>query len=208
MKLIDPSIEILTKLDGDAILRHLEFATRTCYNSFDKVGEGSHLKLIKTILDSKHHSCIEHFSVSIKVICSRGCLAQWTRHRLKSYSVQSQRYVNFRQDRHGGNVKFIRPVDYYNYTTEQKFTFDETCAIMEKQYFKRLDVGFKPEEARGVLGADSSTEMIVTANLRVWLDFLKKRTVKSAQKEIRYLANEILKEFKQQIPVIFEDFGE
>lgn len=208
MKLINPSIEILSPIDGEQILKHLEFATRTCYNSFDKVCEGSDKKLLKVILESKHESCIEHISISIKVICSRACLAQWTRHRLMSFSVQSQRYINFKQTRHGGNVKFIRPVDYYDYTTEQRFIFNESCETMESLYFKRLEVGFKPEKARGVLGADSSTEMVVTANLRSWLDFLKKRTQKNAQDEIRFLANQILSEFKSKIPVIFDKIGE
>lgn len=205
MKLIDPSVEIITPIDGDQVLRHLEFATRTCYNSFDKIGEDSHYKLLKTILESKHESCIEHFSISVKVVCSRACLAQWTRHRLFSYSVQSQRFVNFKQTRHGGNVKFIRPVDYDTYTTEQKFIYDESCETMEKLYFKRLDVGFKPEKARGVLGADSATEMVVSGNLRCWVDFLKKRTQKNAQDEVRFLAIKLLNELRSKIPVIFDD---
>lgn len=205
MKLIDPSIELITKLDGDAILKHLEFATRTCYNSFDKVCEGSAEKLMKTILESKHESCIEHISISLKVVCSRACLAQWTRHRLMSYSVQSQRFVNFKKTRHGGNVNFIRPVDYFQYTIEQKFIFDQSCEIMEDLYFKRLNAGFKPEQARGVLGSDSATEMVVTANLRVWLDFLKKRTKNNAQAEIRWIAKDLLRQFKEKIPVIFDE---
>lgn len=208
MKLISPKVELLTKLDGEQILRHLETATRTCYNSFDKVGEDSHVKLLKKIIDSKHESVTEHFMVSFKVLCSRACLAQWTRHRLMSYSVQSQRYVNYTQSRHGGNVKFIKPVDYNNFTIEQQFVFGESCKMMENFYFKRLDVGLKPEKARGVLGQDSATEMVVSANLRVWHDFLKKRTSKNAQDEIRYLATEILNILKTNIPIIYDDLGD
>lgn len=95
MKLIDPSIEILSPINGEEILKHLEIATRTCYNSLDKVCEGSDKKLLKTILDSHHYSCVEHISLTVKVKCSRSTMAQWTRHRLMSYSVQSQRYVRY-----------------------------------------------------------------------------------------------------------------
>lgn len=208
MKLIVPRVEVLTQIDGEAILRHVEYATRTCYNSFDKIGLNSHIQLLSKIKESKHESVLEHFSISIKVVCSRACLAQWTRHRLQSYSVQSQRYVNYSKDRHGGEVSFIKPVDYYDFTTEQKFIFDQSCEVMEDLYFKRLDAGLKPEKARGVLGADCATEMVVTANLRVWIDFLKKRTQKNAQDEIRYLAQQLLGELKKEIPVIFDDIGD
>jgi hypothetical protein len=71
MKLINPSVELITDIDGEAVLRHIEHATRVCYDSNDKVNEESHLKLLKTILDSHHYSVCEHFSVSIKIKCSR-----------------------------------------------------------------------------------------------------------------------------------------
>lgn len=207
MILIEPSIELLSDLDGDKILRHIEKATRTCYNSFDKVDEHSHHKLLKKIIDSKHFSVCEHYSVSFKVVCSRATMAQWTRHRHLSFSVQSQRYVCYKHDRHGGNVKFIKPHDYHSITTEKKFVFDETCATMEKMYFQRLSVGFSTEESRGVLGADTATEMIVTGNIRAWAEFLKKRTPKNAQSEIRILSSEILEILRNNIPVIFEEIA-
>src|SRR6478736_2999262 len=118
MKLINPSIEIITPLDGDKILKHVEVAIRNCYKSEDKIADGSANKLVKTILDSHHYSTIEHYSVTFKVTCSRACMAQWTRHRHMSFSIESQRYCNYSKDKFGGEITFIRPPNFNNLTTE------------------------------------------------------------------------------------------
>ena len=135
-------------------------------------------------------------------------MAQWTRHRLFSFSIESQRYVNYSKDKHGGQIKFIKPVDYVDFTIEKKFVFDQTCEMVETAYLNRLAAGFKAEEARGALSNDVVTTMIVTGNLRVWKDFLEKRTANAAQKEIRHIAKMVLSEFKSKIPVIFDKIGE
>jgi len=208
MKLIDPSIEIMSPINGEEILKHIELAIRNCYKSEDKICEGSDKKLIKTILDSHHYSTIEHQSITIRVICSRACLAQWTRHRLMSYSVESQRYVNYSRDKFGGEIVFIKPRNYYTMNTVQKALWDMAMEDCESRYLQLISEGLKPQDARQVLNNAVKTEMVVTGNLRVWRDFLAKRTEKAAQDEIRYLATEILKEFKSKIPVIFDDIGE
>lgn len=205
MKYVNTDAEILSPLNGEEILRHCEIAIRNCYKSEDKIGEGSHLKLVKTILDSHHYSTIEHVSISVRVICSRACLAQWTRHRHMSYSVESQRYCNYSRDKFDNSITFIRPIKYYDFSTEQKFLFDQSMEECEQQYLKLIAAGLKAQEARNVLNNAAKTEMVVTANLRAWRDFLIKRTDISAQDEIRAISQKILREFKSAIPVIFDD---
>jgi thymidylate synthase (FAD) len=78
----------------------------------------------------------------------------------------------------------------------------ESC---ETQYLGLIAAGLKAQEARNTLNNAVKTEMVVTANLRAWRDFLQKRTDKSAQDEIRYLSNEILTQFQTNIPVIFDN---
>lgn len=207
MLLIDPSVEIISPINGEAILKHIELAIRNCYKSEDKICEGSDKKLIKTILDSHHYSTIEHTSITVRVVCSRACLAQWTRHRLMSYSVESQRYVNYSRNKFGGKITFIKPRQYYNWDTVPKALFDLAMEDCEKKYLELISNGIKAQDARNVLNNAVKTEMVVTGNLRVWRDFLIKRTDKSAQDEIRYLATELLNKFKSEIPVIFDDIG-
>lgn len=205
MKLINPSIEMITKLDGDAILRHLEIAIRNCYKSEDKICEGSANTLVKTILDSHHYSVIEHFNVTFRVICSRACMSQWTRHRHMSYSIESQRYICYAKDKFGGEIAFIKPIDFDTFTDIQKIAYMEGLQSTEDAYLKAIRYGLKAQQARGLLPNDVKTEMVVTANLRSLREFIKLRTSKSAQIEIRTLALDLLARLKTEIPVIFDD---
>ena len=207
MKLVDPSVELMSKIDGEQIVKHVELAIRNCYKSEDKITNDSYKILIQKILDSHHYSTIEHVSITVRVVCSRACLAQWTRHRLMSYSVESQRYCNYSRGKFNSELVFIRPREYYNWDTKKVFLFDQALETAEKYYMDLVSAGMVAQDARNVLPNASKTEMVVTGNLRVWRDFLIKRTDKSAQDEIRYLANEILREFKKEIPIIFDDIG-
>jgi thymidylate synthase ThyX len=72
VEVILPSVEILDdEIDGEKILRNLERAIRTSYQSFDKVGPDSHYKLLKLILSLKHESTLEHEKITFKVTTSR-----------------------------------------------------------------------------------------------------------------------------------------
>jgi thymidylate synthase (FAD) len=206
MKLINPSVELITDIDGEAVLRHIEHATRVCYDSNDKVNEESHLKLLKTILDSHHYSVCEHFSVSIKIKCSRACLAQISRHRHLSMSVRSQRYCNFsRSKKYPDGIEFIRPIAYDKWSTEQQFKFDIAMGQSEKSYMELIQAGLKAQDARNALNNAVMTEMVVTANIRAWRDFLKLRTTSHAQDEIRFIALQLQAILQSKIPLIFDE---
>jgi thymidylate synthase (FAD) len=207
MKLIEPRIEMISNIDGDVILRHLEIPIRNAYKSEDKIGENSHINLINLIMTSKHLSTLEHYQLTFRIICSRACMAQWTRHRVGwAYTIESQRFVNYNKEKFGKEITYIKPQNYDNWTTEQKFTLGEHFKISEQAYFKSIENKLKPEDARNVLNNAVKTEIVASANLRALLNFLKTRTDKHAQAEIRYLAKQLLKELKA-IPVIFDDIG-
>lgn len=209
MKLINPSIELITKLDSDAILRHLEIAIRNAYKSEDKIGPTSHINLINLIMASHHFSTLEHYSVTFRVTCSRACMAQWTRHRVGwSYTIESQRFVNYNKEKFGKEITFIKPVNFDSFNDEQKALLEEGFKASEDMYFKLIKAKMKPEDARNILNNAVKTEMVVTANLRALLDFLNTRTDKHAQIEIRYLALQLLTLLKSNIPVVFDKVGE
>ena len=94
MKIIGPSHEILNLPDGEHILKLIELAGRTCYKSEDHITVGSAKGFIKQILDSGHHSVIEHINITVKLICDRGVTHELVRHRLASYSQESTRYAH------------------------------------------------------------------------------------------------------------------
>ena len=205
MKLIDPSVEIITPLNGKEILQHVELAIRNCYKSEDKTTDDSYLRLVKTILDSHHYSTIEHFNITFRVICSRACMAQWTRHRHMSFSIESQRYICYAKDKFGGEITFIKSPEFDKYPDATKRLLVNYFWDCEEQYLKLIEDGLKAQEARQVLNNAVKTEMVVTANLRTLREFLKLRTSKSAQSEIRHLATQLLEQLKAEIPVIFDN---
>jgi thymidylate synthase (FAD) len=208
MKLIDPSVEIITPLNGKEILQHIELAIRNCYKSEDKTTDDSYLRLVKTILDSHHYSTIEHFNITFRVICSRACMAQWTRHRHMSFSIESQRYICYAKDKFGGEIAFIKSPEFDSYSDAAKQLLKEYFEDCENQYLTLIADGLKAQEARQVLNNAVKTEMVVTANLRSLREFLKLRTSKSAQSEIRTLATQLLDQLKIEIPIVFDNLGD
>ena len=72
MKIIKPSYEIMTKINREEILKTLEMTGRTCYKSEDKITEESASKFVKVLIKSGHEAMIEHYSLTMKIICDRG----------------------------------------------------------------------------------------------------------------------------------------
>lgn len=73
MKLTKPQVEIISKINGDSILKILEKVARTCYKSEDKISEdtSSAERLIKNIVKSEHLSILEFVDITVKFTCSR-----------------------------------------------------------------------------------------------------------------------------------------
>ena len=67
MRVIEPSFEIITPIDPEAVMRHLELCGRVCYKSEGSIGEGSAERLVTHMLERGHESPIEHFSKTINV---------------------------------------------------------------------------------------------------------------------------------------------
>lgn len=194
MRIVKPSVSIESNISYNEALRIVENATRVCYKSEDKIKEGSAEKLIKGVIKAKHFGCIEHVSLTVKFICDRACSHQLVRHRLMSFNQKSQRYC--KED----NLEVIKPEGLKNTTI-----WLESCRQAENAYAELIRRGEKPEVARGVLPNSTATEIYATANLREWRHFFELRCDKTAQKDIRMLALELLCQMFEKYPVFFED---
>lgn len=172
-----------------------------------------------------HESPIEHASFTFGIEgVSRSLLAQITRHRLASYSVQSQRYVR------EGVFEFVLPpeieavpqarAEFLQAMEEDAAHYQRlTELLQEKHYEGFLAQGEEPkaarrkaekkaiEDARFVLPNACATKMICTMNARSLLNFFTHRCCNRAQWEIRALAVEMLKEVRAVAPHIFEKAG-
>lgn len=194
MRIVKPSVSIESNISYNEALRIVESATRVCYKSEDKIKEGSAEKLIRGVIKAKHFGCIEHVSLTVKFICDRACSHQLVRHRLMSFNQKSQRYC--KED----NLEVIKPEGLKNTSI-----WLESCRQAENAYAELIRQGEKPEVARGVLPNSTATEIYATANLREWRHFFELRCDRTAQKDIRMLALELLCHMFEKYPVFFED---
>lgn len=192
------------------ILEEIESATRTCYKSEDKICEGSAEKIFNQVVKQSHHDSVsEHGVISIHVNATdRATLGQITRHRLFSFSVESQRYCNYTKDKFGNEVLFVQPVELPDVDSDGYFAWHTAMVSCESIYFSMIkDMKIKPEVARSVLPNSTKTEFRITGNVRVWRNFFKLRMSKHAQADIRHLANLIYDEMiNNGVPsILFDD---
>lgn len=204
MKIIEPSFEILDRINGMEMLRKIELCGRVCYKSESKITEESAAKFIKNILNSGHESVLEHEKVTVRIICDRGVSHEIVRHRIASYSQESTRYCNYSKDGFGNELTFIKPV-FWKENKQQMLNWERSMADMEHDYMQAIQAGATPQEARSILPNSLKTEIIVTMNLREWRHFFKLRTSSKAHPQMREIAIPLLADFKTLIPIVFDD---
>jgi thymidylate synthase (FAD) len=184
-------------------------AIRQCYSAVgaadlrQKITSQKQKELIKMVLASGHTSTLEHasFTFAIEGI-SRACSHQLVRHRLASYSQQSQRYVDFSRE----GINFVVPPSIRNDPGSFK-EFKKAIKNAEETYFSLRKKGVAAEDARFVLPNAAETKIVVTMNARELLHFFELRLCQRAQWEIRALAGAMLKEVKKVCPTIFAVAG-
>ncbi len=191
-------------------------AAKLCYSpaSVDELKKQIESKnqasFIEKLTDMRHLSPIEHvtFTFGIEGI-SRACSHQIVRHRLASYSQQSQRYVG-QQSKNGEGFNFIIPSRIEEIGKRQWFI--EKMDIIQKWYDElAAALGNQGEgtfeDARFLLPNAAETKIIITMNARELLHFFQVRCCNRAQWEIRDMATEMLRQVKQVSPHIFKDAG-
>lgn len=203
MKIITPGFEIMTPIDGEAILKHVEQCGRVCYKSEDRITEASAANFVRLIMNRKHEAVLEHFSITIKFVCDRGASHEIVRHRLASYCQESTRYCNYSKGKFGGEITVVRPV-YLDPDTCAYRAWESACKAAETAYFELLDWGCSPQEARAVLPNSLKTEVVMTANLREWQHFFRLRCSPAAHPQMREVAAPALEALRAKIPVIFD----
>lgn len=188
-------------------------AARTCYSAMEYgelkalVDEKDQAAFLRRIVASGHLSVLEHASFTFGVSgVSRALLAQITRHRIASFSVQSQRYVSLAE-----GFGYIIPPRIKALGEDAVEEFESQMAQMQAWYQgwqDKLGNGEgSNEDARFVLPNACETHITLTMNARELLHFFSLRCCNRAQWEIRALAKEMLRQCKRVAPVIFEYAG-
>lgn len=211
MIIVKPGFEIISSNDYDSMIKKIEKTGRVCYKSEDRIADATAETFIRGILKRGHESVIEHESITVRVTCDRGVTHEIVRHRIASYSQESTRYCNYTNDKFNNQISCIDIATGFQYdlndeTDRRKYeVWQEAMDAAEQAYFRMLELGAKPQEARSVLPNSLKTELVITMNLREWRHFFKLRAAAAAHPQMRELARMMLKEFAQQFPVFFED---
>jgi len=174
----------------------LEHAGRVCYRSESKGEPG---EFIQRRIREGHESIIEHASLTFEISgISRACSHQLVRHRIASYSQESQRYVDL------SNPDFVVPPA----IAEKPATVEVWSGLVQQMkgaYRELRRLGIRKEDARFLLPNATATRIVVTMNFRELRHFFKVRCDRAAQWEIRALAREMLRLAYQVAPSVFED---
>ena len=206
-------------------------AAKLCYSSspIDEISKGLTEQKTASFLDMLlrlgHESPLEHVSFTFGIEgVSRTFLAQITRHRIASYSVKSQRYVN------ESMFEYVIPPEikesndtleiFENAMLESKKNYDHLVEMLTKKHTEHfLKKGFDLksaqkmsekkaiEDARFVLPNACETKMVCTFNARSLKNFFSQRCCNRAQWEIREVATEMLKLVLDVAPTLFKNSG-
>ncbi len=175
----------------------IEFAARVCYQSFNKITEGSAANFIKKLLAMGHETPFEHAYATFYIKgCSRAMTHQLVRHRLMSVSQQSQRYVS------ESNFEYVIPPSVPEEKIEE---YKNDMKLIRTMYARWKKAGLKNEDARFVLPNACQTELVISANFREYRHIFKLRCTPHAQWEIRQACSEMLKILYNKAPNVFED---
>lgn len=188
--------------------RTVALAARLCYSPADidelkqKISTTDITTLLEKIMSLGHHSVLEHASFTFGVDgISRATSHQLVRHRIASFSQQSQRYVSQRE-----RLQAVIPPS-IEADSRMRARFEEQLAALHACYAAMLDAGIPAEDARYILPNAAETKIIVTMNARMLLHFFELRCCNRAQWEIRRMAVAMLQLVKPLAPVIFRTGG-
>ena len=187
--------------------RTVAMAARLCYSAVgaeelaEKMSQSQVAGLVSKIVELGHLSTLEHvnFTFAVEGI-SRVLSHQLVRHRIASYSQQSQRYVGEH------DFEAIVPPSIAA-RPEAAAKFAALMAQIRTAYEELTDLGIPKEDARYVLANATETKVVITMNARTLLHFFSQRCCMRAQWEIRAMGEAMLKEARQAAPLLFAKAG-
>lgn len=187
--------------------RTVAMAARLCYSPVgaeqlvETMSSEQVARLIEKIVDLGHLSTLEHVSFTFAIEgISRVLTHQLVRHRIASYSQQSQRYVA------DHDFEYIIPPSVAA-KAQAREKFEQLMIAIKATYSELVAMGIHQEDARYVLANGAETKIVVTMNARALLHFFELRCCTRAQWEIRALANDMLEEVRKTAPRLFAKAG-
>lgn len=214
--------------DGETLIAA---AAKLCYSPIgisqieENLNEEKTESFLALLMDLNHESPIEHISFTFGVEgVSRTLTHQLVRHRIASFSQQSQRYVKLEQFEYIippsiENNKKAKELFEHAMEEDQRYYDEISNILFEEHYQKYIKFGLSEKEARAKSEKESiedaryifpnacETKIVITMNTRSLLNFFRLRCCNRAQWEIRELATNMLKEVKEVYPILFKNAG-
>lgn len=205
MKEVELSVSIISHTKNP--LETIYLAARQCYSAgsvADMVEKDSREKmaeLVQKCIRSGHTSVLEHVSFTFAISgVSRALSHQLVRHRMASYSQQSQRYVK------AGELEYVCPEIFSSEEFDSEgMIFLDAIKYAEKAYKEMLASGVLAEDARFVLPNATATNIVMSMNCRELLHFIENRCCLRAQWEIQKLALNVRRELADELPEVFSN---
>ena len=218
MNLINQSVRVVypsTPEEGINELKRIEIAGRNCWRSEDKITEDSYKTFINNLRKRGHESPLEFGEIMFEFVTSRDVLAEITRHRLASFAVESQRYVNESKD--DGGIKFIMPMfympydEYYwnkvydegmprNIAYEWSREWEYAMEMAENAYNRMITMGMRNQDARKVLPNSTACTIMMKVNIRELIHIYALRSSPAAYPEMRELMRLLKIEVDKVLP--------
>jgi len=204
-------LAIMTGIAGENPLQLIELAGRTSYQSRDKITDESASKFVEVIRKGGHEAVIEHSAMMVEFNnCSRGFTHELVRHRIAAFLQESTRYVD------ESNLRVVIPPNkdadakLVDLTLSDghaiKVSFRDWVELNEQMYRGLRKADWVPQDARQVLPTGVVAQIVMTANFREWRHVFTLRCAPDAHWEIRRVMVNLLKDVKQRVPVVFDDF--
>ena len=204
MRIVKPSFETIERPPRERALHILCLAGGTCYHSAAEERDAeAQAAFVRRIVNSGHHSVLEHVSATVRLVVDRGVMAELTRHRLASFCLdESTRYCNYSdKDKFGGELTFV---DHPSRDNGQYHAWKRFMQASESAYLDALMYGASPQEARSVLPNSLKTVIIMTANIREWMHIFSLRCAPAAHPDMRHIMCQVRDDFQAWLPEVFE----
>jgi thymidylate synthase (FAD) len=165
--------------------------------------EGNDEKRLAHIIGVGHLSVLRFGNAVFRIEgISRVCLAQLTRSKFLDYLVRSSRYCD------ESGAEFHTPESLVDLDSDMQMRIFMHLQESADLYIDLRAEGISKQDARYILPQAQETELYVSGNYQAFVDFIKLRSSKSAQTEVREVALAIEKELQQVAPIIFGEYNE
>jgi thymidylate synthase (FAD) len=180
----------------------IERMGRIAYKSEDRINDTSYHNFLLQIVQRRHEAVLEFGSMTVLFVTDRGITHEQVRHRLCSFIQESTRYCNYSKDKFGNEISVVQPNGLPTAAIE---IWLDAILYAEKSYFRLIEKGCTPQQARSILPTCTKAEIGIKANFREWRHIFRLRAIsKAAHPDMRKLMIPLYDKSRKSLPEIFE----